>query len=252
MRVVWRGGGVLLTVALLFSGVTGAVGQIAHEEESLVWTYEASDVARVEVDSSAGNVTVVGGATNEVRVDARVSHGLQETAHTEELDGDVLRLSSSCPFPMFSNFCDVTYTIEMPAAMPLTMRVHGHAQLSNLRGPVDVVSGDNLVATDLGGDEVRLRSRWEGVQASGLTADRVIARAGDNVQLSFSEAPTTVEAESSWEGVDVALPDDGEPYALTARSRWEREEVHNIRQDPDSERTIDVAGGDTVTVRYRG
>lgn len=252
MRIVWRGGGVLLTFWVLLSTVTGAVSQISHEEETLVWTYEAAEVARVEIDSDAGSVTVVGGATNEVRVDAHISHGLQATAHTEELDGDTLRLTSDCPFPLLSNFCGVSYTIELPAAMPVTVRVDGSAQLSNLTGPVDVVSGGGLVATDLGGEDVSLRSRWENLQASGLTASQVTARANGEVQLNFTEPPTTVDAESSYEGVDIAIPDDGEPYALAARSRWQREEVLSIRQDPDSERTIDATGGGTVTVRYRG
>ena len=88
---------------------------VAHEERTEVTTYDAADVDVLDVDNSNGSVTIVGAAErDEITVTARISDGLRATGERQTLVDGRLELRASCPV-IGSEWCDVKYTIEVPA-----------------------------------------------------------------------------------------------------------------------------------------
>ena len=111
---------------------------------------------------------------------------------------------------MLSNYCEVTYRIEVPEA--LTVRVDARdAQVTvrDLRGAVDVATTNDVVRADSLSGEVSLESSNDDVLASGMGPGAVrIVTSNARVEAGFSEPPARVEIQTSNDA------------AATCRSRW--------------------------------
>lgn len=247
----WRVVGSIVAVFILSMTLLQVVAVIARSTETIRRTIPADGVEHVDVRANSGDVVVTGTGGDEVRIVARVEHGLFRTKVRIRRDGDTLRASSSCP--PFPGLCSVGYTIEIPRGMRVVARSdNGDVTVRDLDGVADVSSSNgDVLASDLSGD-ARLESSNGDVTGTGLRGDVVTARSRNgNVTVELGAAPRQVEATSSNGDVDVALPDDGEAYALDM-STANGNSTGQIRTDPDSARRLHIrsSNGD-VAVRYR-
>src|SRR5918994_245529 len=201
LRPFWRITSALGAVVLIVTGTIQVAGLLGHEEETIVTTVPAEGLTTLVVDNQAGPVRVVGvSETDEVRVTARVSRGWRRTGHGQRVDGDRLVLDATCPvFP--SEFCRVRYTVEVPRDMDVQVDADGWLRASDLTGDVEMT-------TDEG-----------------------------SIRLMFADVPDRVVADSDAGSVEVAVPDDGEPYDVTADSDAGSMTV-DVRQAPDATRSI--------------
>jgi Putative adhesin len=248
----WKAVGGLLAIGTVGWSAFNVVSLVAHEERTEVRTYDAADVRVIDVQSSAGSVTIEGApGRDEITVTARVSDGLRETGERQALVDGRLELRASCPV-IGSEWCNVKYTIEAPADVEVradsdngrltVRRVDGAVDLQADNGSVDVadLSGPLTIAADNGS-----------ITGSRLAADTVMAETDNgSIALEFVEPPTTVDARSDNGRVEVVLPDTEDFYNLDITTD-NGEVSRDIRNDPTSSRriTIQTDNGD-VTARY--
>jgi hypothetical protein len=215
VRVLWKVFAGLLVVGALVWGPYQVVVLLAHEERVELSSYPAAGLARLQVDSASGSIRVEGTDGDSIEVRAEISDGLRRTGESQTVDGETLRLDSTCP-NYGSDWCWVNYRIRAPRELELVLdsdnssiRVagmtgavsahadNGSVELSDLAGPIDV-SADN-----------------GRVEASRLTSSTVTADTDNGrITLEFAAPPTMVEASADNGSVEVVVPDDGTSYRL--------------------------------------
>jgi hypothetical protein len=252
MHTLWRVGGSFVAAFLLVTGVVQVVVLVAHERRTVESTFPAAGLRAVEIHSdSGGRVEVVGTDGDEVRVAARIDHGLRATSYDERIEGDRLVITSSCPLLM-SAHCQVTYRVEVPSSLELTVSNDaGAISVSDIDGGVDVRADAGRVELARVGGVLRAHSDAGSVTGVGLRSPHVTAGSDAGaVSLDFAAAPVAVVATSDAGSVDVVVPRTGEAYNVTADS-----DAGGVSTEVDTstsaERTI-VATSDAgaVNVRY--
>jgi hypothetical protein len=251
VRKLWRIGGSLAAVGVLGLGTMESVSQLAHEEETVVHRFDGAELRTVDVRNSAGAVQLVGTGGDEVTVRAEVSHGMRSTGHSERIEGDRLVLRASCPI-FGSDFCEVTYTVEVPEDVAIRVRAEGRIRVSDVTGDVDASTSNGRVEAARVDGDVRLDSDNGRVTGADLRSGTAHADSDNGrVELGFLAPPTTVTARSDNGSVEVVLPDTPDTYVVDVSTDNGTAAIPRIRQDPDSGRTVTASSdnGD-VTVRY--
>lgn len=203
-------GGVTLT-----TGSEPAGGEVTTERGT---DRHAGAVGRVEIVSDAGDVTLRPGPEGSATVDHERRWTGPRPELTQELVGDVLRITARCPEP--GERCETRLTVTVPAAAGSS---------------VDLGAGDVLVEGLTGAHE--LRTAGGDVTGSGLAGPRVsgTSTAGD-VALGFAAPPAAVVAESTAGDVDVVVP-IGPVYRVDAGTTAGSVEV-GVADDPGADATI--------------
>jgi hypothetical protein len=233
-------------------GSIQVVTQLAHEEQLIEATFAAADVDAIDVRVDDGSIRIVAGTGDEVRVTARVSDGLRATGHSQSLEDGTLVLRGDCPV-FFSNFCNVAYTVQVPAGVSVHARTENDdVVVTGVDGPIDARSGNGAVRVEGGAAPyLKLGSDNGTVEADGVRAEEVDASSGNgDVDLTLLVAPSTVRARSDNGDVDVVVPDDPTAYLVEASSDNGSRSVA-VRTDPDATRRLVLRSGNgDVTVRY--
>jgi hypothetical protein len=175
-------------------------------------------VTRVEIVSDAGDVTLRSGPEGAATVDHEVRWTGPRPELTQELAGDVLRITARCPEP--GERCETRLTVTVPAAAA---------------SRVDLGAGDVVVEDLTGAHE--LWTAGGDVTGTGLTGPRASAHstAGD-VELTFAAPPAAVVAESTAGDVGVLVP-IGPVYRVDAGTTAGSVEV-GVADDPGADATI--------------
>lgn len=249
-RRAWIVGGSVLAAAVLLIGTVQVISAMARDTETVVRTFPAGDVALVDVRNPNGRVEVLGGDVPEITMTAEITHGLRRTRHSAAVEGNVLRMRSSCP--VIGTWCRVEHRLVVPRRMSVAVDVeNGRLILRDLTGGIraDADNGE-IELTRLSGD-LEVSTDNGRVESSGLTSDRVDARTQNGrVRLAFTEPPTSVEARSRNGRVDVVVPQTQDAYRVDLDTTNGSTDV-GVRSDPTSRRSIvgRTQNGD-VTVRY--
>ena len=249
-RSAWLIGGSVFCVIALAYGLWTIVDLLSFGRDEFERTY-TEPIATVEIDSDAGSVRIEGTSATETVVHASLRRGLRRPTHTETLVGDRLVLDSGCP-TMMTTFCDVSYTVRVPASVSIVVTSSGGGvRLSDLSGTADISSSGGGIRAVRTSGPLRLRSSGGGITGEALASANVDASSsGGGVRLGFARAPSSVVVNSSGGGVTVELPNTPETYRLDATSSGGGVST-SVRSDPTSVRFIDVhSSGGGVTVRY--
>lgn len=252
---LWRLGGSLVAVVLLGFGTLRVVEQLAHEQETMVTEFDASELRTIDVRTDAGSVHILGTSDDTVRMTARVDHGLRDTEHNERIEGDRLVVRGDCP-GFLSSFCNVDYDIEVPRAVAVVVHTgNDQATVRDVTGDVTASTGNGRVELVGATRAVQLRSGNGRVVGTELSSEKVEASTGNgSVELTFAESPRTVTATSGNGRVEMVLPnrpvDRRISYRVDATSGNGSTDA-DIRTDPQSDRSITArTGNGRVTVRY--
>lgn len=250
-RVVWIGGGSVFTALLLVVGTFQVVSALAHEERTTEATYDAAQVRAIEVSTDHGTIEVVGTTGSTVTVRSRISDGIVETEHRQEVIGDRLVIDDDCT-PLAGLFCRADHFVEVPTGTEVDVRTRtGAISLTDLRGSVRAQTDNDRISADRLSGTVDLRTSNGRIQGTNLSALLVEASTGNGgVLLSFSAAPTDVRVTTGNGGVEIVVPDTPEAYRVDL-SAGRGGTDSPIRTDPASPRLISGrAGNGSVSVRY--
>ena len=233
----------LAAVIVLILGTLQVVALLAHEERTTMTTYDAGGLTTLDVDVDDGTLTVVGTDDSRgpgtITVTARISDGLQSTSERQTVAGDRLELRGRCP-GFISNFCRVSYTVELPSSMAVRARSdNGDIRLTAMVGDLDLRSDNGSVSVRGSGPGlVRLGTDNGSVDATDLRAATVAATSDNGaVSLAFARSPVAVEATSDNGAVTVVVPDDGSSYSVDIASS-NGSTAAPIRTDPSAARSL--------------
>jgi hypothetical protein len=252
VRRLWRIGGALAAVVMVFFATTQVVVALAHEEELIEREFPADDIRVLDVDSEAGSVEIVGADTDVIEMTADVSHGLRRTGYGWEENGDRLEVHSSCPV-MFSDFCRVTFTFTVPRELALEINTNASIRVDSIDGDANLSASDGRVeVSDMSGDLIidSDASRVTGTQLS--SRDVEASSDAGRVELRFSAPPDIVIADSDAASVEIVVPDREPPdaYRVVTDTDDGSEEV-GVVNDPNATRIITATtDAGSVDVRY--
>jgi DUF4097 and DUF4098 domain-containing protein YvlB len=250
-RTFWKVVASLAAALALLWGAGQFVVQLAHEERTTSTEHAADGLRAVDVRVDKGAITIVGTTDDTVRVSARISDGLRSTEESQTVVAGVLELRGDCP-AFFTSFCNVAYTVEVPADMSVVARTNNdNVTIDGVRGAIDARSGNGRIEVRGSGTEPLSlgtdNGRVVGVELRSTEVDA----SSDNgtVELAFRDAPDRVRATTDNGSVRVTLPDDGGAYLVDVDTDNGSASAP-IRTDPNATRTITARsdnGGVLVT-----
>lgn len=249
----WRLAGVIVAVPVLGFGVLQVTGLVAHQETTTVAHIPAAGIDTLEVHNSAGGVRVIGtDSTDTITVTTHVSEGLRPTGHRMTTEGHRLVLTGTCPL-ITNTWCSVGYTVEVPRAVALDLRVDGGIRAADIDGPIHVSTDQGRITLERVHGPVDLSTDQGSITVTGLAGGRARAHSDQgSVHLSFRDSPRTVDAQTDQGSIEIVLPKETGVEFATDTHTDQGSVSDQINQNPDSERTIRAHSdqGD-VTLRYR-
>lgn len=265
-RAAWLAvGGALTVIVILLTGLN-VVGWLARQTATETHSYPA--VSTINIESGSGDIKVMPGGGDRITVERHVTWSYTRPDLSEKVEGDTLRVSSSCRFLLIPQ-CSTDYVVRVPANITVFAKSSsGNVSVTGVDGDVQAkASSGDVRVEDIGGDvtlksssgdirAVRVRGHLQvnassgDIRASELESSTVETRVSSgNTTLSFATAPQRVSAHGASGDVKVLVP--GRDAYRTEVHTSSGDETVRIVQDPDASRsiTIDVSSGD-ATIRY--
>ena len=252
---LWLVPGSVLFAATIWWGGYNLASVLGHDESTETTTYSATDVGVIDVDNSAGPITVRGTddatAADTITLVAEVSDGWRRTENRHELVDGALVVRGSCP-AFGSTWCSVRYTLEVPhdmAALQLDAD-NDRIRVFDISGSVDAHSDNGSIA--LQGVSGEIDATSDNGRVSGESITSTTARfSTDNgsVRVQFGDAPSDVTARTSNGSVTIELPRPG-PYAVDASTDNGSVNVDVAEDDSSDRRITATSDNGSVTVRY--
>jgi hypothetical protein len=251
IRTAWIAVGSVTAAAALASGTFNIVELLAHEMETRVESFDAEGVAVLDIDNDAGSVTIQSADVDQITVRARIGHGLRRSGSSIRIEGDRLLVRGSCPV-IGSQWCDVRYTIEVPADIDVVVEGDNDGiRVTGIDGRVELHSDNGSIRlTDINGD-VELSADNGSIEAVGLTSNSVQADSDNgDIELELRQPPQTLDLSSDNGDIVVVVPRDDEVYAVDVTTDNGSTE-NGLRTDQAGSRRITAStdNGD-VTLRY--
>jgi hypothetical protein len=165
--------------------------------------------------------------------------------------GDVLTVSSSCPFQVGIG-CTGKVHLQVPAGVDVRAETSdGGLTLRGLTGTVDAATADgDIEATGLTG-ELAFRVKDGSIDAADIRNGNVAAQSADgDVRLTFAVLPTSVTGSSKDGSITVLVPPGKTAYDVDVSVKDGSRDV-DVPTDPDSDRhiTLEAADGSLTVAR---
>ena len=251
-RAVWIALGGILAVAALVWGTYSVISVLAHSEHTERSTFASDDISALTVSNESGSVTITATPGDTVTVVAKVSDGWQTTDMSVQVVDGVLELNTDCP-AFLSPWCNVDFTVSIPADRPVTVDGSGTVRLRGMSAPIDIDSDDGrLELDDISGD-IHVSNDDSSIVGRRLTASRVDARnTNGRIELSFLDPPQSVSASTENGSIEVVVPDTEVLYPVEMDTGNGGTD-NLVRTDPNSDHVIDLSTDNgSITVRPPG
>ncbi len=231
---------IAVAAVLFLFGSTAALGFLTQRTKEQTRTFPAAPT--IAISDETGDVRIVGGFRQDVRLTTRQQHSMWGGAHVK-VSGDAghLRFEDSChSVPVADAPCDVSFVLEVPMGTSVRIRAGtGDIHAENLEGSADikVATGDvDVVGVDGAVDVVAYTGDTHVAGASHAIA--VQTGTGD-VHVSAT-APGEISTQTDTGDINVAVPDL--TYAVSAHAGTGDANV-GVRLDDASPRRIRAATG---------
>lgn len=202
------------------------------KDESVV----TEEIKSVRLDSGDGNVTIKGAENaDQVSIQRSVDYrGDKPQGKSHSVEDGVLVLAGC------GSDCSVSYTVELPAGLPVSGGTrNGSITLSRV-GDVDVSTGDGAISLDQVSGKINVRSSNGRIDGTGLAGTSVKAQTSNGaVDLTLSK-PQGVWVKTNNGKVDLTVPEHS--YQVTTTTSNGKQNV-NITEDPQGEFLLDLTTG---------
>jgi len=242
--------GIAISVALILGGVYWALTGLTEGTKTSQDTYPVVGTA-LSIKTSSTELEVRSGDVEKITVDRRFERNVFGSDPQDKYkDGKLEIRDTGCGF--LSLGCDTEYVVTVPKDVKVSIdSSSGDLKVFGLTGGADLkASSGDIEAHGIGG-ELRLESSSGDLEADELTASSVTSRSSSgSLDLTFTQAPTSVDAQTSSGDVTVLVPTGEETYRVDTDTS-SGDESANVKFDPSSTRTIkaETSSGD-VTVEY--
>lgn len=191
-------------------------------------------ITSVQLDNDAGSVTLRGATgTDRVTVRRTVEYrGDKPDGRTYALTGGVLTLRGC------GDECAVSYTVDLPAGLPVEGRnTAGTVQLSDV-GKVAVTTSAGAIELDGASGPVDVRTSSGRIDGTGLAGGSIIARTSNGAIDLTATKPSDVRAESSNGAISLTVPKDR--YRLLADTD-NGDKTVGVTNDPSAAHRLDLS-----------
>lgn len=236
--------GLPLVLGVVSAQAFDMVGLMAQTSEHHEATYPWHG-GEIALNVSSGSVTVVTGDNNTVGVSYTEHYQLKRPTVSATTDATGLQLKARCPGVLFSNNCDINYTLTVPSSAKMTIHSgNGGVRVSDLTSALSLSTGDGgITLTDVSGD-ITAHTGNGGVHATGLRSNALQVHTGDGgVNLAWATAPKSVSVTSGNGGVLLTVPTGSGPYRVDVSSGNGGRDV-SVPTDPNASPSIVVHTGD--------
>ena len=171
-----------------------------------------------------------------------------------DTSGDVTTISGRGCLGLWFTFCSLTVTVQMPDSLPLVAKAeNGGVSATGLTGKLELTTTNGNLSAAGTHDQVELRTTNGAIRVTASESERLSATTTNGtVDLDFSAAPESVEAQSTNGGITVRVPEDDESYFVDATTTNGNVDTRSINTSRTAERTITAKttnGAVTVTTR---
>lgn len=218
LRIVLVVVGVAVLVVVAFWAIAGATTDAATE----LYRVEAADVAGLDMDSQAGDISVVVEDGDDIVVRSRRTSSLWNDASSDvTVAGATLSVSSGCDRAVLFADCEVDHDVAVPPDALANLTVDATAGSISVRGfggEVEIsTTAGRVTLLDFTGPTATLRS----------TAGQIVVDA--------ARPPQELDVSTTAGEIDITVPD--EPYRVSTETTAGAVDV-DVRQDPDGDRSI--------------
>lgn len=244
MRQLFRALGALtVSVAAVASLTSCGLGRGERYEDERTLP-GADTITSVRLENGSGGVTVNGAedGTGEYKLHRTLDYkGERPTGATHRMEDGVLVLGGC------GNRCSVSYTVDVPAGLPVTGEVtNGTIRLARV-GAVEVTTGNGRVEMDGVTGTVKVRSTNGSIEGTALQADRIQARTSNGRIDLASDTPADIRAVTSNGAVTLTVPEAA--YRVSADNSNGSRTI-DVPDDPKGKYALDVrTSNGAITVR---
>jgi DUF4097 and DUF4098 domain-containing protein YvlB len=241
--------GIAISLALILGGAYWALTGLTEDTKTSQSGYQVVGTD-FTVESHSAELEVRSGDVRQITVDRRFERNLFGSDPEEKYkDGKLEIRDTGCGFLSFN--CDTEYVITVPKDLKVTIESNsGDLKVIGLTDATLKSSSGSIEAHQMSG-RLAMETSSGGLEATDLTAATVTGKSSSgSVDLTFTEAPSSVDVKSSSGDVTVLLPSGEEAYKLDTDTS-SGDESANVKIDPSATRTIkaETSSGD-VTVEY--
>ena len=245
--------GIAISVALILGGIYWALTGLTESTKTSQDSYQVQPGDALTVESRSADIEVRAADVSEIKVERQFERNVFGSDPTEKYENGKLELrDTGCGFLSFG--CDTHYVLTVPKDLKLTLQsTSGDVTVSGLTEGADLKSSSGSIEVqNVGGPQLRMESSSGDLEAHGLSATSVSTQSSSgSVDLDFTQAPQSVEAEASSGDVTIQIPPGDETYKVDTETSSGDEDSGGIKKDPNAPRTITArtSSGD-VTVEY--
>jgi hypothetical protein len=243
---------ILIGIGILLVGIAAFLSVLSRAN-LVEATGTFSGVASLELDLTNGPIVVVAGEDDQVIVEKSFTSGFFGGTAREEQNGDTLRLIQRCPV-LLGLGCRGSYRVTVPPGTTISGGTsNGPIRVEDIDGAIDVTTSNGEISLDGLTAQVTARTSNGSVTGTALhSADLDVSTSNGRVSLVFAAVPTSVAVRTSNGNIEIAIPPDSPPFALSTSTS--NGQVRNeIRTDPAASEVIDLrtSNGD-ITLVYSG
>lgn len=243
--------GIAISVALILGGVWWAVTDLTEDTHTSEQSYSLAGSA-LTIDARSADVEIRSGDGDQVTVTQRFRRNVFGSDPKDKYREGKLEIGGgSCGFLAVG--CDTSYVVVVPRQTKVTAHSNsGELKASDLPAGADLKVSSGGIEVHRIGTDLRMASSSGDVGAFDVDAGTVNAvSSSGNVELTFTKAPTDVEARSSSGDVLIEVPKDKDTYQVVTETS-SGDELVKVETDPASKRTVRgrSSSGD-VSVDYR-
>lgn len=244
-----RWGLIALGLMVIMAGLLLLLRNVATEEA----TQSFDGITRVQFDVQNAPVTITGSPdVAEVSVRMWVTTGFLGGSTRMDPVGGTLTIVQRCPV-ILGFGCNARYELTVPPGTTVSGETsNGAVRVANLTGDIEVRTSNGAISLESVSGRINGRTSNGGIQGEGLQSDSsTLQTSNGRITLSFATTPQTVEVRTSNGAIEIRLPDDAPPFAVTTSTSNGRVET-NIRTDPAATQRIDArTSNGNITIRYR-
>jgi hypothetical protein len=233
----------LALIAAFFFALSGRSGPVDLSADETPGTSLDVRVANAEVALEPS-------ADDQVHVRMTGSFFGTEPTLSVRTDGGVTEVRGGCESRLFSR-CAIDVTVQLPRALPVTVDgENGRITAAGLTGRITLTTTNGTIEADGTVGRADLQTTNGDIRLTDAVSDAVQATTTNgSVELTFADAPDTVDTGSTNGSIRVRVPVSGVSYLVTAQTTNGSVDTDSVPSDSTSRRSITARttnGGITV------
>ena len=230
----------LIVLALIITGSIAAVN--AFRGTPLTENVDAEAGSSLFIDVPNAAIRLTPSDDDQIHVTMRGTYSGTRPPLDVTASGDETEVRGGCPdgWFLFFNNCRVRIEVSLPPGLDVTAEgQNGSISADDLTGFLDLSTTNGAIEVDGSSGELVLHTTNGRIELDDATSADVQAQTTNGaVHLSFSDAPDTVQANSTNGEIRVIVPDDGTEYFVDANTTNGRIDTEDVPGDRRSDRTI--------------